>query len=116
MSVLQGPSVPCSLVISRPSEPRLAATDAAAESSPQHPILTPAYAELRPSRLLLPKPLVTELTDLYFQLIHNGPHTMFHVLSFVTDLEVGLIPEFIILAMMALSARYLSLFTLRHLV
>jgi hypothetical protein len=58
--------------------------------------------------LELPPPaLCMELVELYFDLIHNQFHALFHPPSFIEDVRQGVAPRTILFAMMALSARYL---------
>lgn len=55
---------------------------------------------------LPPRAVLKELIELYFLLIHNGSHTLFHVPSFLRELENDEAPEVLLLMMIALSARY----------
>jgi hypothetical protein len=123
-------SVPCSLTIRPPEKRRIHVShpientvspkdDGDLASSPQtglrrrssFPIPSvdlSLSSYFKPSSLIPTKPLLTELVDLYFRLIHNAPHTLFHESSFLSKLESEQIPELVLLGMMALSARYVS--------
>lgn len=57
------------------------------------------------SSLLPGGQVLREVVDIYFQLIHNFPHTLFYKPSFWADIESGNIPEMILLGMVALSLR-----------
>ncbi|KAL2068486.1 hypothetical protein VTL71DRAFT_16584 [Oculimacula yallundae] len=54
-----------------------------------------------PQRLLL-----RELVELYFCYIHDGPHTLFHEPTFLSGLELGRIPDFVLFAVISLSTRF----------
>lgn len=63
-------------------------------------------SEGKTSSSLLPAgQILREVVDIYFQLIHNFPHTLFYKPNFWTDVESGEIPEMILLGMVALSLR-----------
>ena len=47
-----------------------------------------------------------ELVDLYFDLLHDKQHALFHRPSFVANHRAGRAPDCLILAMLALTARY----------
>ena len=49
--------------------------------------------------------LVAELTDLYFDRIHDKQHILFHQASFEAQYHAGIIADYIILGVMALAAR-----------
>ncbi|KAL3440910.1 hypothetical protein BJX65DRAFT_17374 [Aspergillus insuetus] len=51
-------------------------------------------------------PLCDELVGLYFTLIHGKQHILFHKWSFLADLEAGIVPGYILLAIVALVARF----------
>jgi hypothetical protein len=55
---------------------------------------------------LPPQALITELVQLYFDLIHDCFHSLFHPPTFIEDVARGDAPPVIVFAMMALSARY----------
>ncbi len=76
---------------------------------PSQALTVAASAEPKLSRILPARPVVHELVNLYFRLIHNCPHTLFHVPTILGDLGGVSIPELIVLSMMALSARYLAM-------
>lgn len=125
-------AVPCSLVITRPGGQLKAAQPSDEGTSEQllvSPIngngmphvteepaisagtvlASPAYPVpmLATSISLLPvRSVLRELVELYFGLIHNGPHTLFHVPSFLAELDGNRAPEVLLMAMIALSARY----------
>ncbi|OBT73455.1 hypothetical protein VF21_07254 [Pseudogymnoascus sp. 05NY08] len=50
--------------------------------------------------------VLREVVDIYFQLIHNFPHTLFYKPGFWAGVESGEIPEMILLGMLALSLRF----------
>ncbi|KAL5354340.1 hypothetical protein ACLOAV_000429 [Pseudogymnoascus australis] len=82
-------------------------------SSPLQVLLLSSQDELgakthggTPSSLLPGGQLLREVVDIYFQLIHNVPHTLFYKPSFWADVESGEIPEMILLGMIALSLRF----------
>lgn len=47
-----------------------------------------------------------ELVDLYFNYIHDQFHSMYHRSSFMEDVATEKVPEIVLLAMLALSARF----------
>jgi len=51
------------------------------------------------------KQVVFELVDLYFRLIHNVVHTMFHEHSCISDIQHEMLPPMVSFAIIALSAR-----------
>lgn len=53
-----------------------------------------------------PQELQIELVQLYFDLIHDCFHSLFHGPSFMEALQAGLAPPVIVYAMMALAARF----------
>lgn len=53
-----------------------------------------------------PRELQVELVQLYFDLIHDCFHSLFHAPSFIEVLRSGTAPQVIVYAMMALSARF----------
>ena len=53
--------------------------------------------------------LCAELVGLYFDLIHDQFHSLFHRPSFIEDLRLGKAPKVILFAMMAFSARFVTL-------
>lgn len=56
---------------------------------------------------ILPRPEVcNELVDLYFELIHDKDHSLFHRPSFITRQRSGLADMMHIYAILALAARY----------
>ena len=50
--------------------------------------------------------LCNELVDLYFDLMHDKQHALFHRPSFISRQRSGQAPVFIVLAMMAIVARF----------
>ncbi|KAH7411361.1 fungal-specific transcription factor [Cadophora sp. MPI-SDFR-AT-0126] len=56
--------------------------------------------------LRLPTPIVLEIVELYFDLIHDQFHTLFHRPSFTESVAKGTAPPVILYAMLALSARF----------
>lgn len=56
--------------------------------------------------LQLPTTIVLEIVELYFDLIHDQFHTLFHRPTFTETVEKGTAPPVILYAMIALSARY----------
>lgn len=55
---------------------------------------------------MLPPPiLLRELVELYFRLIHNGPHTLFHEPTFISELESNTLSPMLMLAIISISAR-----------
>lgn len=46
-----------------------------------------------------------ELVELYFDLIHDQFHSLFHRPSFIEDVRRGVAPRVLLFAMMALAAR-----------
>ena len=72
--------------------------------------LAPAVEDIQPappqtSVQLPPVPVCVELTHLYFDLIHDQFHSLFHRPSVIQDVEQGRAPLVILFAIMALSAR-----------
>jgi len=64
--------------------------------------------------LLLPDSgLCIELVGLYFDLIHDQFHSLFHRPSFMEDLLRGVAPKVLLFAMMAFSARFVTFYPLR---
>jgi hypothetical protein len=61
--------------------------------APQNPVQMP------------PIPVCVELVHLYFDLIHDQFHSLFHRPSVIQDVEQGRTPPVILFAIMALSAR-----------
>lgn len=59
---------------------------------------------------LPPKPICVELVQLYFDFIHDKFHSLFHRPSVVEDVLQDRAPLILLYGMMALSARFLSLF------
>ncbi|KAE9376418.1 hypothetical protein N431DRAFT_542071 [Stipitochalara longipes BDJ] len=59
-----------------------------------------------PSQLLPPGPVLNELVELYFQLIHDGPHTLFHKPTFLARISENLVPTFLVLAVISFSTRF----------
>ncbi|KAJ0413266.1 hypothetical protein BJY00DRAFT_297153 [Aspergillus carlsbadensis] len=51
-------------------------------------------------------PLCEELVELYFTLIHGKQHILFHQWSFMADLEAGIVPGYILLAIVTLVSRF----------
>lgn len=81
-------------------------------SSPFQALLLSSQNDLRAkthggtsSSLLPGGQVLREVVDIYFQLIHNFPHTLFYKPRFWDDVESGEIPEMILLGMVALSLR-----------
>lgn len=69
-------------------------------------IQTPALVSAESHGLPLPPPeLCMELVELYFDLIHDQFHSLFHRPSFIEDVRRGEAPRLILFAMMALAAR-----------
>jgi len=58
---------------------------------------------------LPPPSICLELVNLYFDFIHDQFHSLFHKPSLVEDVKKGEVSPVILLAMMALSARSLSI-------
>jgi hypothetical protein len=55
---------------------------------------------------LPPLELCLELVELYFDLIHDQFHSLFHRPSFIEQVRAGTAPQVLLFAMMALSARF----------
>ncbi len=55
---------------------------------------------------LPPRELCLELVELYFDLIHDQFHSLFHRPSFIEQVRKGTAPRVLLFAMMALSARF----------
>lgn len=53
-----------------------------------------------------PKELCLELVELYFDLIHDQFHSLFHRPSFMEQVKKGTAPRILLFAIMALSARF----------
>lgn len=49
-----------------------------------------------------------ELVDIYFDLIHDKQHALFHRPTFIAQQRSGQAPAFLVLAMQALSARFVT--------
>jgi len=56
--------------------------------------------------ILPPTELCLELVELYFDLIHDQFHSLFHRPSFIEQVKKGTAPRILLFAMMALSARF----------
>ncbi|KAJ9367401.1 transcriptional regulator family: Fungal Specific TF [Paecilomyces variotii] len=56
----------------------------------------------------LPATVCDDLVDLYFDLIHDKQHILFHRDSFIADQRAGRAPSFLVLGMIALAARFSS--------
>jgi hypothetical protein len=70
------------------------------------PAIEQTAARSSPQTVELPPISVcVELTHLYFDLIHDQFHSLFHRPSVIRDVEEGKAPPVILFAMMALSAR-----------
>lgn len=52
--------------------------------------------------------LCNELVDLYFDLIHDKQHILFHRPTFIADQRKGQAPMILVYAIMALAARYVD--------
>lgn len=62
--------------------------------------------ETAETRMTLPPlELCLELVELYFDLIHDQMHSLFHRPSFIEQVKNGAAPRGLLFAMMALSAR-----------
>jgi alpha-L-rhamnosidase len=48
-----------------------------------------------------------ELVDLYFDLIEEKQLLLFHRTTFIAEQRAGRVPEFLVLGMIALMARYI---------
>jgi hypothetical protein len=57
---------------------------------------------------LPPWELCLELVEIYFDLIHDQFHSLFHRPSFIEQVRKGTAPRVLLFAMMALSARFNS--------
>jgi Fungal specific transcription factor domain len=55
---------------------------------------------------LPPLELRLELVELYFDLIHDQFHSLFHRPSFIEQVKTDTAPRVLLFAMMALSARF----------
>ena len=58
-----------------------------------------------PGNLLPPIAVCSELVDLYFEIMHDKQHTLFHRPTFVAEQSQGRAPLVLVYAMMALVAR-----------
>lgn len=58
----------------------------------------------------LPATVRDELVDLYFDLIHDKQHILFHRDSFIADQRAGRAPLFLVFGMIALVARSVKAF------
>ncbi len=101
-------SIPCSLTVSSSRNRRI--VPASSHSPPvvsENTTLSSLHTSGHSSdqRLLPPKPVIAELVDLYFRLIHDGPHTLFHEPTFISKLASNLIPEGLLFAVISLSTR-----------
>ncbi|KAG4437723.1 hypothetical protein IFR05_006806 [Cadophora sp. M221] len=101
-------TLPCSLTVTSTKNRRI--IPANDQSSSVTPKLTPSTAVSQPpdhaASLLPPKPVLNELVDLYFRLIHDGPHTLFHEPTFVSNFSSNLVPHSLVFAVIALAARF----------
>ncbi|KAH8679563.1 hypothetical protein BGZ60DRAFT_400248 [Tricladium varicosporioides] len=99
-------SIPCSLTHRSNQSCRIiAADDRLSPLIPGH-TATPYLPSYDPLTLIPPKVVLQELVDLYFRLIHDGPHTLFHEPTFLARLAENLIPGFLLLAVISLSTRF----------
>ena len=58
-----------------------------------------------PGNILPPIAVCSELVDLYFEIMHDKQHTLFHRPTFITEQSQGRAPLVLVYAMMALVAR-----------
>lgn len=106
-------SVPCSLATKSSETQQILASHSSKGSdvlnddveAANPPISLLSSNHTQRSSLIPAKTLLYQLVDLYFRLIHNTPHTLFHESTFLSELDSGSVPQFILLGMIALSAR-----------
>ncbi|CZR68016.1 uncharacterized protein PAC_17915 [Phialocephala subalpina] len=99
--------VPCSLTTSYVKNRRIVRSDDRLSPVTAGNVVanSPSSAD-DPSSLIPPKSVLVELVDLYFRLIHDGPHTLFHEPTFLSNLSSKSVPISLLLAVIALSARF----------
>jgi len=69
-------------------------------------VQNPSNETAAPGISLPPWELCLELVELYFDLIHDQFHSLFHRPSFIEQVRTGTAPQVLLFAMMALSARF----------
>lgn len=77
------------------------------------PILIMPHASAASDEVLLELPFVNmqvreHLVDLYLQLIHDKPHTLFHPPTLRAQVREDAVPRVILFSIMSLAARYAS--------
>jgi hypothetical protein len=99
-------SIPCSLTCRNGQNRRIIPADDQSSSATSGRA-TAAYLPTNADPLLLipPKPVCNELVELYFRLIHDGPHTLFHKPTFLSRLAENVIPGYLLHAVVSLSTR-----------
>jgi hypothetical protein len=77
----------------------------------QHPAVSPSL-HIGPASSPLPvydapdQELINQLVEIYFDLIHDKQHILFHPATFMAQYHAGLAPSYLIWAMAALVSRY----------
>ncbi|PVH84960.1 hypothetical protein DL98DRAFT_568590 [Cadophora sp. DSE1049] len=99
-------ALPCSLTITSNKNRRIVPANNTTSPVNSEVIASPKNPSNDPASLLPPKPVLNELVDLYFRLIHDGPHTLFHEPTFVSNLASNSVPAGLVFAVIALSARF----------
>jgi len=72
------------------------------------PVQSPRIETSETGKPLPPTELCLELVELYFDLIHDQFHSLFHRPTFMEQVRNGTAPKVLLFAMMALSARFES--------
>ncbi|KAK0112921.1 hypothetical protein ONS95_014642 [Cadophora gregata] len=99
-------ALPCSLATTSSKNRRIVPADNSSSPVNSEVITSSKILPKEPSSLLPPQPVLDELVDLYFRLIHDGPHTLFHEPSFVSKVASNSAPAALVFAVIALSARF----------
>ncbi|KAH6722860.1 fungal-specific transcription factor, partial [Leptodontidium sp. MPI-SDFR-AT-0119] len=99
---------PCQEKKLKCSGPRLGAQPISRQELAAHPVTAEVQKPAIPVSLNLPTALILEIVGLYFDLIHDQFHTLFHRSSFTGEVARGTAPLPILFAMVALSARFSS--------
>jgi hypothetical protein len=108
----QSLSAPCSLVPNFQHNPPIEGLLSLPDTTQSIESASPSTQRYRdnhdPSHtsILPPKALLRDLINLYFRLIHNGPHTLFHEPTFHAEFESDNLPPYLLLAIASVSARY----------
>lgn len=94
------PSSACSQCLQRNMACSADPTNRPTPQSPAVPQALPSVSQTRSSEEAI------YLVDLYFQFIHDQPHSLFHKPTFKASVIDGTVSQTVLLSMLGLSARY----------